>query len=228
MPASKHPDVKALPTSDQVGDVIVMACRFAGADPLAVASGKFDPKGSDCPDLSHLPIAVARGVRHANSRGRAYAAFALRQIFPLASKSALARMCGVSWNSAGAYYSAMDQRRAAGELPWLDQVEIDKIVSEWWVDQPFVEEIETVAVEPTPAPSKQIAPYRGGVEYRPPAGTAAKVLADDADDDSPVFERGSFGREKRAAARPVVSKRQMMDELHAAAQRTAAMQKPEE
>lgn len=157
-------------------------------------------------------------------RARAYAAIALDRVFlGQVSRMSIARMVGAG-KSASGYFSSLDQRRADGDL-------------NWWL--PAVAEEVAAAIrslpmgEPRqapPAPPRKIgrlvegaAPPLKAMPYRPPAGTYEQALADDAEDDVPIFDRGKFGGDRKPREYGRISRAQADADLRAALENTARM-----
>jgi hypothetical protein len=97
------------PSADQVAAAIIAACRETGADPESVASGA---KGAG----SRFPI----------SRARAYAALAIRAVFPENGSVALGRMVGS--NAPSSYVTQIDNQLRNGLLKWWDDKTFMRVV----------------------------------------------------------------------------------------------------
>lgn len=76
---------------------------------------------------------------------------------------------------------------------------------------------------PLPTRAKTFRQGPGRLEgngYRPPTGTIAKAILDEVEDDRPVFDRGGQFSERRPNQQPVLSKRQLEEELRRAVANT--------
>lgn len=98
------------PNADQVAVAIIAASREMGADPIDVAEGV---KGC--------------GARFPIARARAYAALAIRAIFPDNGSVALGRMVGSS--SPKSYVTTLDGNLRDGRIKWWDDAVFMRVVA---------------------------------------------------------------------------------------------------
>lgn len=205
-----------IPTADDVARAIVAASKETGADPIAVAKGENDNlRGRHVDGARPYPI----------SRARAYAAKALAAVFTACWRTRIAGMVGTRGLSRQSYFSALDQRIKDPAGPaWWDVAILGRVIEAIEQNHDLLK--RRMEIEKAKAPEYRAAPP----EYRPPAGTAARVLADD-DDEGPIFDVGgvaAVGFKRREAARRGMSKAEMEADLRAAVERTAAQQKQED
>lgn len=180
-----------MPTADDVAKIIIAASRETGADPAEVALGELDPKSPDrlCP----FPLA----------RARVYAVFAVSELFPILIKRKVARMCGVSPESAASFHSAYGQRLS--NLPWYSREAYDRVLHAIpHADLFFDQESAPVSryLPPSPSPSPNPNPP-AEIERRPAESVGARP--------APFAEPG---------------KRELYRMLEQAASNTAKLKKP--
>lgn len=219
------------PTSDEVATAIIAACRETGAAPEDVVTGAEREAG------------VAIDKAQAISRARAYAGFALDKVFNRPTveipRSDIARLIGVNKPTWGAFFSSLEQRKAA-TIRWWDDDALKRVVDAVMecepgprrssAPKPAQNITENIPARrkptpykhgPLPAPKASL-DHSGG--FRPAPGTYEKALAEDADDDASVFDRGSIAPNiaRRQIYAPPKSKREMDDDLRRAVENTAA------
>lgn len=105
--------------ADEIAIAIVLASREVGADPLDVGAGKLDA-------VAGVPMKV-----RVIARARYYAGCVLRRLYPDRNQTTIACYVGANRNSAGAFFSGLDQRIAnpAG-LSWWRPGIVDRIVED--------------------------------------------------------------------------------------------------
>jgi len=216
------------PTADDVAIAIVAACRETGGDPIAVAT-------------------AGLGVGDAGTRmARHYALHALVHIFPNAAPMRLCKLVGCPgsvksfWSNS--YYQVVKGKGSG----WWKTAIYDRVIRAIEGDRTrraVAPKVQVEATKPPVEPEKvQVAqqppPYRppplptsaktfgqgsGRLEpngHRPPSGTIAKAIVDELDDDRPVFDRGGQFAERRPYEKPVMSKRDIQEELRRAVANT--------
>lgn len=101
------------PNAHQVAVAIVAASREMKCNPEHVASGVTTRGG--------------RFIDHSIPRARAYAAFAIREIFPQNGATAISRWVGAK--NVGGYMSMLDAQRRNGLMKWWDEAGFRRIVA---------------------------------------------------------------------------------------------------
>lgn len=142
--------MKPIP-ADVIALAIVLASRAVDADPLDVASGKFDVVAG----MAMKPRVIARA--------RFYAGHALRRAYPDRNQTLIACYVGVKRTTAGAFFSGIDQRIAApAGLSWYCPGVVQQIV-----DQIGGVLKEPEKPEPPPLKMGPLPPPKGQVEKNP-------------------------------------------------------------
>lgn len=109
---SRSSDPDCPPSAYQVAMAIVAAAREMGADPIDVASGVTTHGG--------------RFANHSVPRSRAYAAFAIRQVFPHNGNTAISRWVGA--RNPNSYMSLIESQRRGGQIRWWDEGIFKRVV----------------------------------------------------------------------------------------------------